>query len=246
MNSYIEQNKRKKLLLLGDDLRTKSGIGHMSKEIITQTCKHYNWVNLGGGMSTHPEINKEYVDLSEDFNKLCDVNDTYVRIIPTNNYGDINILRKVIKNEKPDGIGLFTDPRYWVWVFENEREIRSNIPIIYLNIWDNLPYPLYNRSYYDSCDALLAISKLTYNINQVMLGDKAKNKVIEYVPHGVDENIFKPVSKPEKDAFKLQLFKGKEKDFIVFFNSRNIWRKNIPDLIHAFKLFTDKLSPKDK
>jgi hypothetical protein len=41
------------------------------------------------------------------------------------------------------------------------------------------------------------------------------------------------------------LFGGKEKDFVVFFNSRNIRRKQIPDTMLAFRLFLDTL-PKEK
>ncbi len=55
-------------------------------------------------------------------------------------------------------------------------------PIIYLNIWDDYPTPLYNKSFYESCDALLAISKQTKLINELVLGEKANKKVIEYVP----------------------------------------------------------------
>ena len=36
-------------------------------------------------------------------------------------------------------------------------------------------------------DALFGISKQTKNINEMVLGDKVKNKVIKYIPHG-----FKP------------------------------------------------------
>ena len=40
--------------------------------------------------------------------------------------------------------------------------------------------------YYESCDILLGISKQTENINRlVLLGDKAKDKIIAYVPHGI-------------------------------------------------------------
>jgi hypothetical protein len=41
---YIPKDKRKTILLLGDDIRTHSGIGTMSKEIVLNTAHHYNWV----------------------------------------------------------------------------------------------------------------------------------------------------------------------------------------------------------
>jgi glycosyltransferase involved in cell wall biosynthesis len=128
-----------------------------------------------------------------------------------------------------------------------ENEIRKNIPIIYLNIWDSLPAPSYNREFYESCDALFGISKQTVNINRVVLGEKAEGKIIKYVPHGLNQENFKPL-KPEDEKlieFKKQLTKGKDYDFILLFNSRNIRRKSIPDTILAWKLFVENL-PRDK
>jgi glycosyltransferase involved in cell wall biosynthesis len=42
--------------------------------------------------------------------------------------------------------------------------------------------------------------------------------------------------------FKKQLFGGKEFDFVMFFNSRNIRRKQIPDTLFAYKIFIDSLT----
>jgi glycosyltransferase involved in cell wall biosynthesis len=118
-----------------------------------------------------------------------------------------------------------------------------------LNIWDDYPAPLYNKAFYESCDALLAISKQTKLINELVLGEKAKNKVIEYVPHGLNHEIYYPIEKEDEvkelEQFKSNLFGGKEKDFVVFFNSRNIRRKQIPDTMLAFRIFLDTL-PKEK
>jgi hypothetical protein len=131
-----------------------------------------------------------------------------------------------------------------------ETEIRKQIHIIYLNIWDEYPAPLYNKPYYEACDALLAISKQTKNINRIVLDEKADDKIIEYVPHGLNENIFKPIT-PESEnynefvEFKKNVFHGKEIDFTLFFNSRNIRRKQIPDTMLAYKYFIDQL-PEDK
>jgi len=44
---------------------------------------------------------------------------------------------------------------------------------------------------------------------------------------------------------KLDLFGKDEIDFVLFFNSRNIRRKQVPDTMWAFKMFLDKL-PKEK
>jgi glycosyltransferase involved in cell wall biosynthesis len=128
-----------------------------------------------------------------------------------------------------------------------ENEIRRKIPIAYLNIWDDYPAPMYNKEYYESCDALFGISKQTVNINKIVLGDKAKGKVIKYIPHGLNNNVFKPLEETNGllNKMKSELFQGKEYDFVLFFNSRNIRRKSIPDTLLAWRYFLDRL-PKEK
>lgn len=70
--------------------------------------------------------------------------------------------------------------------------------------------------------------------------------LLKYIPHGLDPNHYFPITPEyskykEFQSFKKDLFKGKEYDFCLFFNSRNIRRKQIPDTILAFRLFLDKL-----
>jgi glycosyltransferase involved in cell wall biosynthesis len=242
---YVPKDQRKKILLITDDIRFPSGVGSMGREIILHTCHHFNWVNLGGAVN-HPENGKRF-DLSEESNKLAGIDDSYVQIIANTGYGTADQIRAMLKMEKFDAIFLITDPRYFMWLFQIENEIRQKVPIIYLNIWDDFPAPHYNRTFYESCDALLAISKQTKLINELVLGDKVKDKVVRYIPHGINTNMFFPIEKDNKELteFKKKIFGNKEYDFILFFNSRNIRRKSIPDTLLAFKLFLDKL-PKEK
>jgi len=240
---YIKQDNRKKILLLTDDIRVHSGVAQIGREIISKTSHRYNWCQLAGSVS-HPEKGKVQ-DISADINKQEGIEDTYCKLYPVDGYGTSDILREVIKIEKPDAIMIITDPRYFDWLFAMENEIRKTCPIVYLNIWDDYPAPLYNKSFYESCDALLAISKQTKLINELVLGDKAENKIIEYVPHGLNENVFKPLKDSEVQGFKSRIFNGEEKDFVVFFNSRNIRRKQIPDTMLAFRYFLDTL-PREK
>jgi len=244
MNSsfaYLPQNERKKILLICDDIRVHSGVATVARELVLHTAQHFNWVNVGGAIN-HPEQGKR-LDLSQDTNNNTGLTDSSVTLYPTHGYGDARLIRQLITTEKPDAIFLITDPRYFTWLFQIENEIRRKMPIVYLNIWDDYPAPLYNKAFYESCDALLAISKQTKNINELVLGDKAKNKIIEYVPHGLNHDIFKPLDNtPELVEFKKKLFGGKEIDFTLFFNSRNIRRKQIPDTMLAYKLFIDQLS----
>ncbi len=243
---YIKKEQRKKILLICDDIRVHSGVATIARELVSNTCHHYNWVNMAGAIQ-HPDAGKK-IDLSEAIQKEKGIEDASVIQYPVNGYGDATILRQILKLEKPDAIMLITDPRYFEWLFAIENEIRKTCPIIYLNIWDDLPTPLYNKAYYESCDALLTISKQTKLINELVLGEKAENKVIEYVPHGLDENVYYPIEKEDElkelNKFKLELF-GEEKDFVMFFNSRNIRRKQIPDAMLAWRYFLDTL-PKEK
>ena len=242
---YIEKNKRKKILLLCDDIRVHSGIAHIGKEIVLKSAHHYNWVQMAGAVK-HPDKGKT-IDLSSTMEKEHGLKDASVILYPQDGYGDSRIVRDMIKKEKPDALMLITDPRYFQFVFQIESEIRKEIPIIYLNIWDDYPAPQYNEEYYESCDALYGISKQTVNINKIVLGDNVKDKVIEYLPHGINEEIFKPRAKEDKLVSEMEknIFNGKEFDFKILFNSRNIRRKQISDTIWAFKMFLDSL-PKEK
>jgi glycosyltransferase involved in cell wall biosynthesis len=242
---HLPQNERKKILLICDDIRVHSGVATVAKEMVINTCQHFNWVQVAGAIK-HPEAGKRF-DLSADTNKEAELEDSSVILYPTDGYGNPDLIRQLIKIEKPDAIFIITDPRYFTWLFNMESEIRKVMPIIYLNIWDDYPAPLYNKAYYESCDALLAISKQTKNINEIVLGDKAEDKVIKYVPHGLNTKYYFPLDKSSKEVqdIKKQVFGDDEVDFVMFFNSRNIRRKQIPDTMLAFKLFLDSL-PKEQ
>jgi len=168
-NEYIPKDERKKILLLSDDMRMFSGVGTMSREIVSGTAHHYNWFQIGAAIK-HPEQGK-VVDVSDDINKAIGITDSFVKVLPNNGYGDPDLVRFLMNAEKPDAILIYTDPRFFTWFFNMSHEIRRQIPIFYYNIWDDLPYPMYNRSYYQSCDLLMAISKQTYNINKQVLGE---------------------------------------------------------------------------
>ena len=239
--SYVKKEDRKKILLLSDDIRLHSGIATMAREIVIQTAHHFNWVNLGGAMN-HPDDKKAF-DISADVNKQIGTDDAYVKLYATTGYGNADIVRELIKVEKPDAIMHFTDPRYWTWLYDIEREIRQQTPLLYLNIWDDYPTQLYNKSFYECCDLLMGFSKQSVNINKMVLGEQAKGKVIEYVPHGINEEMFYPIEdkKELEDLGKVSqdMFQGKDIEFVAFFNSRNIRRKSPGDVILAYRHFCD-------
>ncbi|MDB9847619.1 glycosyltransferase [bacterium] len=242
---YIKKEDRKNILLLTDDIRVHSGVAQIGREMIINTSHRYNWVQLAGSVK-HPDKGKR-LDISEDTNSRAGITDSSVILFPTDGYGNPDLLRGVVESENIDAIFLITDPRYFQWVFQMENQIRKKIPIAYLNIWDSLPAPMYNKEFYESCDALFGISKQTKNINEIVLGEKGKNKIIKYIPHGLNNEIFRPIDKNDKELKELKkyLSKGKDYNFTLLFNSRNIRRKSIADSILAWKLFLDEL-PKEK
>ena len=242
---YVPKDQRKKILLITDDIRLPSGVGNVGKDIVLNTAHRYNWINLGGALN-HPDQGKRF-DLSNDVNKEMGIEDSSVFVYPISGYGDATLIRNLLNTEKPDGIFLITDPRYFTWLFQIENEIRTKIPITYLNIWDDYPAPAYNKEFYESCDALLGISKQTVNINKLVLREKANNKVIDYVPHGINTKYYFPIKEDNQQLidFKKQLFSGRDIEFALLFNSRNIRRKQIPDTMLAWKYFIDTL-PQEK
>jgi glycosyltransferase involved in cell wall biosynthesis len=243
---YIKKEDRKKILLLTDDIRVHSGVAQIGREVVTNTAHRYNWIQLAGAIK-HPDVGR-IQDLSEATNESIGIPDSSVLLYPCDGYGDEKLVRMLIEREKPDAILLITDPRYFEWLFNIEDEIRTKIPITYLNIWDDLPAPMYNQEFYDSCDALFGISKQTKNINEMVLGDKVKNKVIKYIPHGLNHKKFYQLDNNDEELnkFKSQFNNSGGKEFTLLFNSRNIRRKSIPDTILAWKYFLDTLSKEER
>lgn len=248
-DGYIPKDKRKKILLLSDDLRLPSGVGVMSREIVMGTAHKYNWVQVAAGVN-HPEFGK-ILDASDSLSKEVGLPDASVKLYPYNGYGDATLIRNLMMVERPDAIMHFTDPRYWIWLYHMEAEIREHIPILFYHVWDDLPFPKYNENYYRSCDYIACISRQTYNIVKNVWTKEPKWKPwqVQYVPHGINSNVYKPLTETAdlvaKEEFKKSLFKDNEYDFVVLYNNRNIRRKMTGDVILAFNEFTKKL-PKEK
>jgi len=239
--------KKKKILLLSDDLRVHSGIGTMSREFVLGTVDKYDWVQIGAAVK-HPDEGKIF-DISADVQKETGVQDADVKIYASSGYGNAQILQQVMNRERPDAILHFTDPRFWQWLYQIEHSIRQHVPIMYYNIWDDLPYPFWNEPFYESCDLIMNISRQTQNIVKNVLRKFPKpDWAVQWVPHGVNENKFFPITPlhPQYDEYQkfIKTFSGEfNYDFICFWNNRNIRRKQPGDLILAYKHFCDKLPP---
>ena len=235
---------KKKILLLSDDLRMASGIATMSKELVIGTIHKYDWFQVGAAIN-HPEQGK-VLDVSEDVKNRYGIEDAYLKILPWNGYGNADLIRQLINAEKPDAILHFTDPRYWTWLYEIEHEIRQNVPLLFYAIWDDLPDPMYNRNYYESCDWIGCISRQTYGIIKRIgaRDDKPTWKTkadwqVSYVPHGINTDLYKPIDVPTE--FRNEILGGKDYEFVLYWSNRNIRRKQPADVIVAFQKFCDKI-----
>jgi glycosyltransferase involved in cell wall biosynthesis len=240
---------KKKILLLSDDLRMASGIANVSKQLVLGTVHKYDWVQLGAAIK-HPETGKVF-DLNDDIRQRTGVADANVKIYPYDGYGNPDVIRQLLMVERPDAILHFTDPRYWIWLYDIEHEIRQTCPLFFYHIWDDLPDPKYNRDYYESCDWIGCISKQTYGITKRVWGwDKEKHWTkpadwqVSYVPHGINSELYMPVEVPQD--FKQSIFGDKEYEFVLYWNNRNIRRKQPIDVILAFDKFVEALRPDER
>lgn len=257
--------QRKKILLISDDARFSSGVATICREIIFGTANIFDWVQLGAAVN-HPDHGK-IADLSQEIEKETGITDAYCKIYCHNGYGNPDVIRELIGYEKPDLLLLVTDPRFFGHVFQMEHELRSDhkIPIAYLNIWDNFPVPIWNAPYYKSCDLLMSINKQTKVINKEVLnyadfgwydldtqelssGPSDRRAILSYVPHGSNSNYFYKQTSDSLDwsdfvKFRDDFKRENDVDFVVFYNSRNVRRKQPGDIILSYKRFCDRLPP---
>jgi glycosyltransferase involved in cell wall biosynthesis len=146
----------------------------------------------------------------------------------------------MITQQKPDILWFMTDPRFYGWLWEIENEVRAQVPMVYYHVWDNYPYPKYNRPFYLSNDHVACISRLTYDVVQTVAPEVDSS----YVPHAVNTDIFKRYELPEVDVAQFRkdrLGPDSDKKFYFFWNNRNARRKQSGSLIYWFKKFLDEV-----
>ena len=112
--------KKKKILLLSDDMRLHSGVGSVSKHMVTGTMQEYDWVQIGGAIK-HPDEGK-LVDMSQELQKITGVKDAYCKIYPTTGYGNPDILRQVMKIEKPFDTSIYFANRSYLISFITDND----------------------------------------------------------------------------------------------------------------------------
>ena len=224
--------EKKKILVIADSPLAPSGVGTQTRYMIEAMLRtgEFQFFCLAGAIK-HPDYRIQKVSPWEE--------DWLIK--PVDGYGDHNVVRRVLEEYKPDALWFMTDPRFYVWLWQISSEIRRKVPMIYYHVWDNYPYPDFNKKYYDSNDMVCTISKVTDDIVRTISPDV---KCVR-IPHSVDTNIFKKKDEATIQNIRSQISKDHENKTIFFWNNRNARRKQSGSLIFWFKDFLDKVG-KDK
>jgi glycosyltransferase involved in cell wall biosynthesis len=223
--------KKTTILTLSDHPISPSGVGTQTRYMIEHLLKtgKYKVISLGGAIK-HTDYRPQTIEeFGEDWT-----------IYPVDGYGNADMVRSIMQTEKPDVVWFMTDPRFWPWLWAIDNEIRCRAPMVYYHVWDNYPYPKFNKPFYDSNDVIVTISKVTDDIVKTVSPD------VEciYLPHAVDENVFKPMPAIEIENYRNsqpQLQIGDENKVLFFWNNRNARRKQSGTLIWWFKEFLDEV-----
>ena len=211
-----------KIFTIGDHPLSPSGVGTQTKYIIEGMLKtgKYEFVSFGGAIK-HTDHNPQ---------KTQEWGDDWV-IWPVDGYGNPDMVRAMVQQQKPYILWFITDPRFYGWLWSIENEVRAHVPMVYYHVWDNYPYPDFNRNAYLSNDHIACISKLTYDIVQ----NVAPEVESSYIPHAVNSEIFKPLEVPQ--IAQIRADQGIDDKFVVFWNNRNARRKQSGSVIFWFNEF---------
>jgi glycosyltransferase involved in cell wall biosynthesis len=221
--------QKKKILMLSDHALSTSGVGCQSRHLINGLLAKGEWtVRQFGAALKHD--NMDIVQVNEDF-----------IIKPVEGFGTKELLRQTLAIEKPDVLFIFTDPRFFIWLFEMEDEIHQICPIVWWHVWDNEPYPDFNDPFYEATDAINCHSHMTYKLISQRHPDKTN-----FIPHALPEDLHFPIkNKNEIRNLKAQIIGEDRKDhFVLFWINRNARRKRPGDLLWAWKLFVDEVKEK--
>tara|TARA_Y100001963_G_C6758496_1_gene438180 strand:+ start:564 stop:1823 length:1260 start_codon:yes stop_codon:yes gene_type:complete len=221
MQTNTQDTKKKKILMLSDHALSTSGVGCQSRFLINGLVEKGCWsVRQFGAAVKH--VNYDAVVVNPDF-----------IIKPIDGFGNRELLLQTLAAEQPDILLLFTDPRFFIYVWEMHDEINKICPIAYWHVWDNRPAPVFNKVLYEATDLINCHSHLTYEMVNEIVPGKAN-----FVPHALPEDIFYPLPKNETEQHKKLILGKERKDhFTVFWVNRNARRKRPADVIEAWSKF---------
>tara|TARA_E500000331_G_scaffold313057_1_gene321473 strand:+ start:727 stop:1971 length:1245 start_codon:yes stop_codon:yes gene_type:complete len=221
---------KKKILVLSDHALSTSGVGvqtrHLIEGLLSKSDK-YTFRQFGAALKHN------------DYRTVV-VNDDFI-IKPIDGFGDRETLRITLATEKPDALLIFTDPRFFIWLFEMEDEIHQVCPIVWWHVWDNTPYPQFNDPLYKATDLINCHSYHTYTQIKERHPDKTN-----FIPHTVPPDIFKKLPENEIISRKRSLLGPEKEDhFVGIWVNRNAKRKRSSDVLESWKIFLDNLEKEE-
>jgi len=220
-------SEKKKIFVIADHPLTPSGVGTQTRYFIEALLKtgRYQFVCFGGAIKHHSYQPMKTEEWDEDW-----------IIYPVDGYGNQDMVRTLMRTQRPDMLWFMTDPRFFPWLWAMDNEIRAHMPMVYYHVWDNKPYPTYNKKYYESNDVIATISKITDDIVKTVVPEVTS----VYMPHAVDGRVFCILPRTEIIKAKEEAALPSDK-MIFFWNNRNARRKQSGTLIFWFKEFLDKV-----
>ena len=219
--------KKIKVMTLGDMPLSTSGVAHQTRLAIEAMLNSgkFEVVSLGGAVR-HRDYNPIKTDKYKDA----------WRLFPVDGFGTKDMVRSFLRNEKPDILWFMTDPRFYEWLWAFEDEILPLVPMVYYHVWDNYPYPTFNKGWYNSNDIIVTISKVTDDI----VKNVAPNVERHYLPHTVDTNVFKKLPEKQIKELRKDNFPNWNNDkFVFFWNNRNARRKIPSSILWWYKEWLD-------
>ena len=220
--------KKKTILIISDHALSSSGVGTQARWLINGLVNTGKYSFRCFGAAVKHE-NYETVVVNPDF-----------VIKPIDGFGSRELIRTTLAQVKPDALMLFTDPRFFTHIWAMEDEIHQICPIIYWHLWDNPPWPEFNRPFYEATDLINCINYPTYEMVKELFPEKTN-----YIPHAVPADLYTPLSSAESHEFKIKLLGPAKVDhFVCLFVSRNARRKMISDILVSWRDFIDSLRSK--
>ena len=222
-------DKKFKILVLSDHALSTSGVGTQTRHLIEGLLKKnkYTFRQFGAAMK------------HTDYRTVV-VNDDFI-IKPIDGFGTPELLRITLATEKPDLLFIFTDPRFFTWLFEIEDEVHQVCPIVWWHVWDNYPFPKFNEPYYEGTDVINCHSHMTYTMLSKYYPEKTN-----FIPHALPEELFFPLPDQEKRKHKISLLGPERSDhFVGIWVNRNAKRKRPNDVLESWKLFLDQVEKRE-
>lgn len=231
-----------KLLWLSD-INCQSGFGTVAENLLKYLQVKYDVVAAGWNFDPNQKHEKpwkwHYAIKGPNYDKNIHMRDVVHRI------------REIVLDVKPDVIITFADPWDFLYVsneftygdegpFEGIRKFYPRAKIIGYLSADAFHMPSWVKECLAFYDAIAVPSEFSKKVLQEI----SPHSPIEVIYHGIDPDIYHPFSQDSIQFYRREL--GiQPNEFIIGFNGRNQFRKNIPGLLRAFQKFNN-LVPNSK